>query len=201
MPGSSGSEYRLLPANVRPETLLRGGGRLKAGLSTRAPYGRFDGVMIVRGVTRGVGRGVEAAGGVGDEPGRIIMGVGVGIGVRVASGVGVESGSSSSSGVAVGEAVGVALGRGVGVGVPAFEFKSLLLLVTGVLKLPLTLKSNEVFNPKFAFWFAFRLLFELAVAPPRCKSQNPAAPMPSTKTVPIIVRNTTSAVFDLRGGC
>ena len=153
----------------------------------------------MRGVTRGVGRGVEAGGGVGDEPGRMTIGVGVGIGERDGSGVGVAS--CSSSGVADGDGVGVALGRGVGVGVLVFVLKSVFVLETGVLKLPFTLKSNELLSPTFTFWFEFRFALLFDAEPLRCRNQNPAAPMPSTKTVPIIVRKTTSAVLDFLGGC
>ena len=107
------------------------------------------GVMMVRGVTRGVGRGV--AGGGGDDPGRMIMGVGVGIGVLVASGKGVASGSSVS-GVAVGD--GVAVGRGVGDGVLTFALELVFDVGADELKLPLRLKSNPVFRLTLAFVFA-----------------------------------------------
>lgn len=99
----------------------------------------MTGVIIVRGVGAGV------RGGVGEEPGLMMIGDGVGIGVRDGSGVGLLSSSGVGDGDSVGR--GVADGVGVGVGVELFA------LVLTFDWLVFVLKSNIEFAPRFVFAF------------------------------------------------
>jgi len=97
--------------------------------------GRVAGVIIVRGVGAGVRRGV------GETPGRMMMGVGVGIGVRDGIGVGL----SSSSGVGEGDSLGRGVGDGVGVGVAVFTFVFTFEFDVFMLKSKLALAPRLVF--------------------------------------------------------
>jgi hypothetical protein len=158
---------------------------------------RVPGIICGEGVRLGVG----AKRGVGDWPGRIIVGEGVGIGVRV--GVVSTSGDSVGEGVGEGVGVGVAVGEGVGVGVRVFAFE---LTFEFVLKSMLPLKGKFASMPRFVFTlvfsfsrFALRFPFEFAVLS-RESSQNPAAPTIKRAVVPSIVSRTTRIVFGFLGG-
>jgi hypothetical protein len=160
---------------------------------------RVPGIICGEGVRLGVG----AKRGVGDWPGRIIVGEGVGIGVRVGVGNGVGVVSTSGDSVGEGVGVGVAVGEGVGVGVRVFAFE---LTFEFVLKSMLPLKGKFASMPRFVFTlvfsfsrFALRFPFEFAVLS-RESSQNPAAPTIKRAVVPSIVSRTTRIVFGFLGG-
>lgn len=133
-----------------------------------------------------------------------MRGVGLdrGVGVNAARGVwlgvvfGVGDGKSSSSGVGSGEGVTLGLGFGVGVGIFTFAFEFIFELL-----LKLKLESIPRLVLTFVFWLAFeRFAFALLMAERSfCKNQKPSAPMPSTKSVPKMVKATTSSVLVLGG--
>lgn len=100
-------------------------------------------MMIVRGV------GAGGRSGVGETPGRMIVGLGVGSGVRVGCGVGL----SSSLGVGDGDSLGRGVGLGVGVGVRVFAFE--LLFVFRLLFEVFALKSKIEFAPRLVFVLMF----------------------------------------------
>ena len=159
----------------------------------------MPGIICGDGVRRGVGK----KRGVGDWPGRIIVGEGVGIGVRVGVGSGVGVLSTSGDSVGEGVGVGVAVGEGVGVGVRKFAFE---FTFEFVLKSMLPLNGKFASMPRFVFTlvfssskFALTFPFKFA-ALSRERSQNPAAPIINRAVVPSIVSRTTRIVFGFLGG-
>src|SRR5690606_24054205 len=139
--------------------------------------------------------------GVGDCPGRIIVGRGVGKGVRVAVGAGLGVGVSIGDGVAVGvgRGVGVSVGDGVGVGVgvrtfafrlpPMFESR-----FASVLKLKFASIPRLVLTLRFSFVrFVLRLMFAIPLLLET--NQKPMAPIASSAVVSSIVNISIRNVF------